>query len=265
MATLRIMFRCLCFFVRDEERGEMHVLTPATCGGCSSGGIPQHEAFLMFPKEGGSLNTVGHFRKPGEPGKNDFVKMEDFALFLPSNGSSAVLKFDQSIVDLNSITADTVAPLLARGPRDVRISSRVTLRSGRMVEPEAPGNWDFGGQPEIPLARDVSWIVEGLRDEPLELRVSRFGKGQQPNPAGDVEVARIAPNADGEFLLQFHHGLRGDFGRKLEDRFPEEAVRHFRAYYGLFDQPAATPLPKFVKSEDEGTVGCIISGGTVRP
>jgi hypothetical protein len=154
-----------------------------------------------------------------------------------------------------------VNPALVRGPRDGRISSRITLPSGGITSAVTPGRWDFNGEKGLQLARDVVWTIEGLPDEPLVIRRSAFAVGQEPGPEEDV--VEIQPNADGEFRLAFHHSMEGDFGRKLNTVDPHEASRHFMAFYDLYDQPANRPLPAFRSAKDVGVVGCLGAMGTV--
>lgn len=260
--TLVIKFRCLCFFVRDEEKGQVHVITPATCSCHHNGRVDEHEAVLVFPREGGRLGESGNFKRPDEPGKADYVTMEGWSVVLPGNGDPIRPEFRSSVLDLNAVAGKPVDPALVRGPRDSRISSRITLNGGQMTGAVTPGTWKFGGQ-MLGLARDIVWTVTGLPDGPLELRRSRFEVGQEPNPQGDELVETIQPNARGEFRLEFHHALKGDFGSELKERDPSVAVEHFLAYYGMYDGAAAQPLPEFVHSQDIGTIGCIIGGGTV--
>ena len=113
-----------------------------------------------------------------------------------------------------------------------------------------------------PAARDVFWTVDGLPDEPLVLRRSRFEMGQEPGAEAE-EIATIQPNALGEFRLQFHNTVPGDFGQPLKDRDPDEAAQHYAAYYRMYgDIPASPHLPRFVRSRDVGVVGCVLGGGT---
>jgi hypothetical protein len=264
---LIIKFRCLCFFVRDEETRQMHVVTPATCGCEAEGGVEKHAAFLVFPKQGGRLNAAGNEKEPGEEGKVDYVEMEDWALFMPRTRQPAVLDVPASAVDLNAVTEDVLAPALVRGPRDARITSRITLPSGRLADPVAPGTWDFAGN-RIAMARDVSWIVDDLDvpdGEPLVLRRSSFAVGQDPNPEGDDDPIGIPANSRGEFRIEFHHSMKGDFGRQLETRDPNRAAGHVKAYYTLYPRPAKQPIPQFVTSPDIGVVGCILMTGAVPP
>jgi len=257
---LKIRFRCLCFFVRDEATGQMHVVTPATCG--CDGGVVKHAAFLAFPREGGRLNAAGNFRAENEPGKADFVPMEGFSIVLPGNGAPAALDLPPSTVDLNGLAGDVVNPALVRGPRDKRITSRITLPSGGITSTVTPGRWEFNGSKKLGLARDVVWTVDGLPDKPLVIRRSAFAVGQEPGPEEDV--VEIKANSKGEFRLDFHHGMEGDFGRELNTVDPNSASEHFVAFYDLYDQPAARPLPRFVSAADIGVVGCVGAAGTVR-
>lgn len=254
--TLIIKFRCLCFFVQDGDR--VHVVTPATCSCHHGGQIDEHEAVLVFPREDGPLNRSGYFRLPGEPGKADYRAMEGWSVVLPGNGQPVVLDFQPSVLNLNGVAGRPVDPALVRGPRDARISSRVTLLGGGMGETVTPGTWTFGGQ-TLKLARDVTWTVPGLPDGPLQLRRAPLAVGEEPGQ--DELVAEIEPDGRGEYLLEFHHALKGDFGYPLKERDPRVAIQHFLAYYGMYDGAADEPLPEFVESPDIGTIGCIIGGG----
>jgi hypothetical protein len=259
MSKLVIQFRCLCFFVADEATGQMHVVAPATCG-CENGGVEKHSAFLVFPKDGGKLNAAGNFKADGEPGKADYVPMEGWAMTL-GNGTSTVFALPSSTIDLDTVVGKGVNPALVRGPRDKRITSRITLQGGQPTGTMTPGIWSFQGA-EIPLARDVTWTIDGFPDGPLSVRRSRFAVGQQPNPAGDEEVVLLKPNKRNEFRLDFHHSREGDFGRPLVTLDPDSAAQHFAAYYTLYDNPPAVqPIPTFVTSPDVGVVGCLDGGG----
>jgi hypothetical protein len=260
---LIIKFRCLCFFVRDEATGQMHVVTPAACG-CENGGVEKHAAFLVFPMEGGRLNAAGNIAAVGEEGLVDYAEMEGWSLTLPGNGTPAVLDLLRTAADLNAVTQDTLEAALVTGPRDPRITSRITLPSGRMADDVAPGIWEFDGK-TVALARDVSWIVDDLPDGPLVVRRSPFVVGQEAAAGDDEVVATIEANVRGEFRLEFHHSMEGDFGRPLETRDPDRAAAHVKAYYTLYRQPAKQPIPKFVTSPDIGVVGCILMTGSVPP
>lgn len=257
---LKITFRCLCFFVRDEETGLMHVVTPATCG-CEEGGVDAHEAYVVFPKKGGRLNDQGYRREEGQEGFADFERMEGFSMVLPSNGTNAVLDFRPSVMDVNSLAGDVVSPALVRGPRDKRITSRITLPSGKMSSAITPATWKFPEGKKIALARDVIWTIDGLPDEPLMVRRSPFEVGKDPGPEEDL--IEIRPDSRGEFRLEIHHPRAGDFGRPLEERDPKVTSRHFKAYYELYDQPVLTPLPEVVRVRDDSSAGCVLGGGRV--
>jgi hypothetical protein len=255
MAKLIIKFRCLCFFVRDEATDRMHVVTPGTCGH-----VEKHEAFLVFPKESGRLNSLGHFRKPNQPGKFDFVEMDGWSMVFPETDRPARLGLTRGIVSLNQAAGGAVLPEVVTGPRTGRITSRLTLPSGQMSDPEIPGTWTFLGE-TVGLARDVFWTVDGLPDQPLVLQRSTFEVGQEPGR--ETEEITIQPNHSGEFRLQFHNTLPGDFGHPLKDRDPGEAAQHYAAYYRMYGDIPATPhLPRFVRSRDIGVVGCVLGGGT---
>jgi len=259
---LIIKFRCLCFFARDKAGKRMHVLAPATCG-CEDGGagIEKHRAYLVFPRDGGPLADDGTFMDGGAGGAVDYVDMEGWSLTLPGTGTPATLGFDPStVVDLDAVTQDVLSPALVSGPRDARISARVTLPSGRMDTVEAPGIWKFDGQ-TMSMARDVIWVVDGLPDEPLVVRRKRFEVGADPAAGAEEIVAQVEANVRGEFRLEFHHSMEGDFGRPLQTRDPGRAARHFKAFYALYDNPAHQPIPEFVTSPDVGVVGCIPAGG----
>jgi hypothetical protein len=257
MEKLIIKFRCLCFFVRDEATGKMHVVTPGTCGHVS-----KHESFLVFPKEGGRLNSLGHEKKPTQPGKFDFVQMDGWSMVFPETDRPASLRLTSGIVSLNQAAGGPVLPEVVSGPRTDRITSRLTLPSGQMSDPEIPGNWKFVGE-TVGLARDVFWTADGIPDQPLVLSRSRFEVGQEP---GETEEITIEPNQLGEFRLQFHNTLPGDFGRPLPERDPDEAAQHYAAYYRMYgDIPAAPHLPEFVNRRQVGVVGCVLSAGTTNP
>lgn len=259
MAKLIIKFRCLCFFVRDEATGQMHVVTPGTCGH-----VEKHESFLVFPKEGGDLNSSGNFKSKNQPGKLHFVQMDGWSAVMPETDKPARLGLARGVVSLNHVAGRPVLPEVVSGPRPDRITSRLTLPSGRMSDPLIPGTWKFVGE-TIGLARDVFWTVDGLPDAPLVLSRSKFEVGKEPDDNAE-EIATIQPNQDGEFRLQFHNTLPGQFGRPLEDRDPDEAAQHYAAYYRMYgDIPASPLVPSFVRSRDVGVVGCVLSGGTTGP
>lgn len=259
MAKLIIKFRCLCFFVRDEATGRMHVVTPGTCGH-----VEKHEAFLVFPKEGGQLNSAGNFKQPNQPGKLDFVQMDGWSAVFPETGRPAGLGLTRGVISLNHAAGGSVLPEVVSGARPSRITSRLTLPSGSMSAPVIPGTWKFVGE-TVGLARDVFWTVDGLPNQPLVLRRSRFEVGKEPSTETE-EIATIQPNPLGEFRLQFHNTLPGDFGQPLKDRDPNVAAQHYAAYYRMYGEiPAAPHVPRFIRSNDVGVVGCVLSAGTTNP
>lgn len=259
---LIIQFRCLCFFVRDEVNGHMHVLLPATCGCAGGAGIDQHEAVLVFRQEGGRLNTEGNFLKPGQQGKSDFRRMEDWSLVLGEDGGKADLTLPPSVVDLGTVTGGTIDSRMCLGPRDPRISSRITLRGGGPAGTKDPGFWNFADREEIPMAQDVTWIMD-LPPGPLTLNRLPFTVGGHAKPEVEGPIPVLQPNASGEIRLDVHHVMLGDFGRRMKDRDPNVTAQHFGAFYNLYKAPASRPLPTFVRSKDTGFVGCIPTGGTM--
>lgn len=260
---LIIKFRCLCFFVRDEVNQHMHVLMPATCGCAGGAGIDQHEVVLVFRQKGGRLNSSGNFLKPGQEGRHDFRRMEDWSLVLGEDGGKADLTLPPSVVDLGTVTGGTIASGMVLGPRDPRISSRITLKGGS-ANPKTmdPGFWDFAGLEHIPLAQDVTWTMD-IPAGPLTLNRVPFTVGGHTKPEVEGPIPVLHPNDRGEIKLEVHHVMLGDFGRPLKVRDPDVTAQHFGAFYTLYDNPASRPLPKFNESNDTGVVGCIPTGGTM--
>lgn len=259
---LIIQFRCLCFFVRDEVNAHMHVVMPATCGCAGSAGIDQHEVVLVFRQKGGRLNAAGNFLKPGQQGKADFRRMEDWSLVLGEDGGKADLTLPPSVVDLGPVTGDTIASSMVLGPRDPRISSRITLKGGMATATKDPGFWDFANMKDIPMAQDVTWVMD-LPPGPLTLNRLPFTVGGHAKPEVEGPIPVLHPNASGEIRLEVHHVMLGDFGRPLKERDPNVTAQHFGAFYNLYDAPESRPLPKFTRSKDTGVVGCIPGGGTM--
>lgn len=277
--TLQITFHCLCFFVTDEQTRRVHVLMPPTCDcgrnrswrwwerGTPPGthrvrGIDQHVVRVVFPKEGGRLNADGEFAKTPEEGKSDYLEMEGWSLVLPGTGSGAVTNtFPDEVPDLSLITKRRIDRALLTDQRDPRIISRITLDGGEFQSQMGVARWKLAGK-EIKMAQEVTWIVRDLPDGPFSWSRIRLTLPGELRTAADTEQLPVLEPKNNRLLIQVYHVMERDFPVFL-DRKPDVTAQHFGAFYGLFDRPRRRPIPKFIRKEQTGTVGCLGARGTV--
>lgn len=284
--TLEITFRCLCFFVPDENTNRVHVLMPATTNGCCGTKEPAdgegrrtdgrtegahathvdpHVARVVFPLAGGRLNSAGDakVRDRQKNGKMDFLEMEGWSLVLPGTGAGASTRLDEKIVDLSEVTGLTVSRDLFSGAHHPRLASLITLDGGGIKEALAGANWDFDGKTGIPIAQQVTWKVEGLPDGPLAWSRRRLKPaGEAPAEGDDEELPPLQPNKRGQIKLRVHHVMERDFPRAKVLRTPDVSAAHFVAHYGIFGDVDDKPLPVFRDNREEtNTIDCLATSG----
>jgi hypothetical protein len=181
------------------------------------------------------------------------------------------------VVDLTSIAGDgngggpRVARALVEGDSD-KISSRITLRGGRVVRATSEANWRLNGT-TYPIANKVFWAME-VDDLGTALSWAPLGPGGAEDP-GFASLAGVEPdeeNDDGEeiYNLRVFHttpdgippGGKGDVVGVLST---DEFAHHFTMFLpllGLEHDPALKP-----KVADAGvkTVQCGTGGALVQP
>lgn len=254
--TLRVSFRCMCFFVPDPDTGRMYVLMPDTQGhehhGHGGHGVDPHVVRIIYPTQsGGSL--LG--------GTADILEMEGWELVLPGTGAGAGLGLPDALVNL-SATAGPVRPGLLAAHRDPKIIARIVLDAGGATGHESGAKWIFGGEVRE-MAQEIIWTVPDLEGDRLTWRRTRLKAEGEPDGEGDVEdLPPLTPAEDGVIRLEVYHVLASDFPAASEPRMPEVSSEHFAAYYDLFTTPGSRPLPKFKEEIKESpTITCIVGRG----
>ena len=231
---LRITMVGLCFFVPDPLTKRMHVLMPNT-GGHAHKGMGRHVTRLLY--------DVAHQIEgaDGLAGEAVSVPLDDGALDFAGLSGGLDLALPGSVVDVSPIVRDGVSRDTLSGDAAGRVRARLSFAAGRMSAPHHGLRWDLGPYRAHPMSNAVEWIVPGVFGDGIELPVNglhgKAGPSLRPlhpvNGTLDLIVLHLPP----EEVLPF--------GRIHQLPEPGFAAADFGAYYGLFDNPAETPLPRF--------------------
>ncbi len=231
MATLQIVFHCLCLYVRDEENRIVHVLMPATKG---------HHAEHFARMKHHSFNDPDNARS-----------LAGWALVLGPAAGSAQLdtlqpQQEREILDLSAVTGGlTVSKELVTGRNDA-VTARITLGAGGVAHTVAETFWRFDNrlvemvthvvwEMEIEDAEaPLQWVSIGAAGDPPLVSLSALGREE------GLENVRGQPDGRMGYRLHVYHST-------LTDLKPEEVEHHFRAFYEqLLAHPHPTPeqLPR---------------------
>jgi len=232
MATLQIVFHCLCLYVRDEENRIVHVLMPATKA--------HHGEHLALLKHHSFTEAADNTRS-----------LAGWALDLgPASGVVELETLnpqqERVILDLTAVTGGrTVEKELVTG-RNKGVKARITLRAGGVAHTVAETFWRFGGR-LVEMVTHVVWEME-IEDVEAPLEWVSIGADGDPPLASlsalgreeGLENVRGKPDGRMGYRLHVYHSTRTDLK-------PEEVEHHFRAFYEeLLDHPNPTPeqLPR---------------------
>lgn len=147
MATLEIEFHCLCLFVRDEANDVVHVLMPTT---------HEHHRHVVM---------IYHDSFPG--GK----RIHGLELVLGGTGAADLSSLAPNergeIVDLTKVTdrgsGGRKSPKDRVDTKHPKVLTRVTLKSGKVVDRDHQAEWLFRDTP-IRMAYKVVWEISGVPD-----------------------------------------------------------------------------------------------------
>ncbi|HYH82186.1 MAG TPA: hypothetical protein VEX86_20425 [Longimicrobium sp.] len=271
---LRVTIVGLCFFVPDPVTRRMHVLMPNTTGH-AHGGVSRHVARLLYDaahERAGSAELAGAAVT---------VPLENGSLDLARLGRPLDLALPGTVVDVSPIVRDGVSRETLSGDAAGRLRARLSFDAGRMSAPSPALRWDLGPYRRQRMANAVEWTIPGIRGDEIELPT--LGLDGRPGPA----IRALHP-VNGMVDLVILHVVPEEvlpFGRAPELPRPGFASTDFGAYYGLFENPADRPLPRFVgDDETPGAVqvafrgtparqrtafgstpwACLVGGGTVK-
>lgn len=280
MATLQIVFNCLCLYVRDEPGKTVHVVMPAT-----RGHDPRHL----------HLARLQHPSFPEPEGKRP---LEGWGLTLGSASQPASAQTDtlaprqnDEILDLTAATADAATP----GGRKVKqemvtgfhraVAARVTLRSGKVMGRGSETLWDFNGR-RVRMATRVIWEME-IDDVHAPLSWQPIGASGQPPldslaalGGGDEPLLDEHEQETGRrgYRLQVIHATPRSVAPRRGDRPLPDVLRADRAHphdRSAASQRAGRPNGQLrgrpggdgVNTNDAGGAGaaCAAAGRTCRP
>jgi hypothetical protein len=165
------------------------------------------------------------------------------------------------VVDLSPIVRDGVREDTLSADAAGRVSTRLSFSAGRLSAPQPGLRWDLGPYRAHPMSNAVEWTVSGISGDGIELLAKGLhGKGgpslrplHPVNGTLDLVVLHLPP----EEVLPF-----GRVGQLPE---PGSLAADFAAYYGLFDNPAERPLPRFTgDGEERGAVQVAFGGAAAR-
>lgn len=264
--TLKITFRCMCFFVPDPRSGRMHVLMPDTTrgNGChgrhedDGHGVEPHVVRLDFPFPGGQIG-VGADGKlaivdPGE-GFADFRELEKCTLVLSGDGSGAAMDLPDEVPNLSE-TNGPVSPGLL-DPEDPRAITRVVLESGGVEDVDSPAFWTYQRHGKRELAQELVWRMP-LGGNSLRWRLLRKdGSGQ----VVEEELPELFPNERNEVAINIQHITEPDFPAEREDAVPNVRAQHFRAFHVFFDDPQDCSVPRYEGIRHGRYVTCVEGQG----
>lgn len=229
MATLQIVFHCLCLYVRDEENRIVHVLMPAT-----KGHHAEHFARMKHHSFDGADNSRS---------------LAGWALTLGPAAGSAQLdtlrpQQEREILDLTAVTGGrTVRKELVTGRNDA-VTARITLGAGGVAHTVAETFWRFDNR-LVEMVMQVVWEMEiDDVEAPLEW-VSIGAEGDPPlvslSALGQegLENVRGQPDRRMGYRLDVYHAT-------LTNPKPHEMEHHYRAFYEqlLDHDPTPEQLPR---------------------
>ena len=236
---LRITISGLCFFVPDQREARMHVLMPRTDG--HAHGVDRHLVRLMYD---------GAHERPdadGLEGRPVAVPLESGALDFAALTDDLDLRLPDAVVNVDPIVRDGIDRDTLGADVAGRVRSRISFGAGRMTTHQAGLRWDLGPYRARQMTYSVDWTIPGIPGTQLDLAVAglhgRAGRALPPlHPVqGTVELFVLHLMAD-EFM---------PYGRARRPPEPGFRAADFAAYYGLFGNPADTPLPRFIGAAGE--------------
>jgi hypothetical protein len=250
MATLQIVFNCLCLFVRDEQGETVHVVMPATKGGHHA----HHDVFLRhpsFPEAKQERSMEGWALALGP--KEDQPASAKVHTLLTPRATGEVLDLTAATVDESNPEGQKVSAALVTHSR--RVAARVTLRAGEVKAVDSETEWAFDRR-RVRMATRVLWEMEvNSVDAPLDWRSIGAG-GTPPVPTLAslgaeeplLEGPNLTPGNRKGYVLQVFHSTPGELQAP-------EVTKHFRIFYELVGHaPTPEQLPQ---SELEGpNVNC---------
>ena len=228
MAMLEIEFHCLCLFVRDEANDVVHVLMPQTHA------HPQPHVVMLYQRS-----------------FPNGVRMQGLELVLAGTGpadlSTLAPNARGEIVDLTKVTdrgsGGRKTPSDRVNTRHPKVVTRVTLKSGKVVDRDHQAEWLFRDTP-IRMAYKVVWEISGVPD-PLE-----WNDLNTPDKVPFHSLDELEPDAKigNEMLYKFR------IFHTMPDRLPPNDTgpgmdpvlvrQHFRHLYDVLDHhPLDDELP----------------------
>lgn len=235
---LRITVSGLCLFVPDPRDGRMHVLMPATGPHAHGIGrnIEPHVVRLAY--------DVAH-QYPDSTGPEHeivYVPVDNGALELLnlSTRSSLDLALPADVVDLDPIVREKVKRERLGPDTGGRVRARMSVASGGVSGWDKGVRWRLGTEEPQLMAISVDWTIPGVQLERLELQsVGLNGHATRP-------LQTLHP-IDGAIHLTLYHSPHHEIRpfRMSPDLVRGAPAEHFAAFYHLFDNPRATPVPRF--------------------
>jgi len=241
--TLRITFSGMCLFVPEPvgggSTGRMHVLMPAMSAHHNHHHGSEHRHVAALSYDAGALVQGGP--KLGVPA---LAGLGGHALTL-GVGDTASLALCGHIPDLREVTQRPVDPDHLGADTGKKLTSRVTLSSGRITR-VAPGVcWEWRPGEFRPIAHRVEWEIPDVQGDRLTLEATPLDGGGTPRLLGTlfptdgrldlVMYHETAPNLPPDPLPEEHQPVL----------MPGEHPPHFAAFYGLFGDPVPILLPRY--------------------
>lgn len=234
---LNITFAGMCLLVHDKGSSRLQVLLPPT--GHDHGGppVPVHLARLLYEASQEQAN--------GAPiGRLKALEMEGRALDLTNLPASAEFCPDlpPAVTRLSEATPRPVSRTLFGNAPGGRLLARVTLDRGEESWHHPGVRWHLGSGPAEPRAIAVTWTIEDVRADSLELRLAPLSGG------ASGETVELYPKENGKLDLYLFHAPENEIPQSLPIRYldgpapqPGERAEHFAAFYRLLEGPVGDP------------------------
>lgn len=226
--NLNITFGGMCLLVRDYEDAQLWILLPHV-----RDADHPHTATLHF-------NCGANVEQLPMPPLLDLRALPTM--------EKLVLDFPQRLLDLDYITREPVSRDLLQPVASSEFASVIVLDAGACVGASMGGRWRLGSRPPRFMATTVEWLITGISFEAL----SRLSESLDYNP-NEVEKA-YAQSRNSTLCIGIFNTPSHDKPSELPlppptDSLPtprpDHQVRHFAAFYTLYQDPAGRPRPRF--------------------
>lgn len=186
------------------------------------------------------------FERPGAT-RPDFhpryVPLEDGTLDLAGlpTRSGLDLTLPDEVVDLTPVVREKIKRERLHSDTSGRVLSRITAAAGSVSAHNQGARWHLAGAKPQHMSTVVQWTIRGIQGNELGWELAGLNR----------HSGRALPTLhpiNGIIQVFVYHAPPEEIPPSQPARNVlelESPAEHFAAYYNLFDQPAATPLPRY--------------------